>query len=52
MQIDMYVDGKQVDAHHFEVKPGQKRRLTSYLIIQDVKTVLFATKHRRLQVTR
>jgi len=49
-KISMYVDGKYADEHHFEIKPGEKKKIDFAFDYPGAKTIVFATKHKNLIV--
>ncbi|ANI89978.1 beta-glucosidase [Arachidicoccus ginsenosidimutans] len=49
-KISMYIDGKYVDEHHFEIKPGESKKVDFNFDYPNAKTVVFTTKHKNLIV--
>lgn len=47
-KISMYVDGQYVDEHHFEIEPGEEKKIDFRFNYLNAKTIVFATKHRNL----
>lgn len=47
-KISMYVDGKYADEHHFEIRPGEAKKIDFAFDYPGAKTIVFMTKHKNL----
>ncbi len=49
-KISMYIDGQYVDEHHFEIKPGEEKKIDFTFDYPDAKEAIFVTKHKNMSM--